>query len=84
MDIQHRDAVAMPYQQHTLSLPAGNIGLHFSKTVSCEIQSINKESPILNSSINFLGRVVSRLYIPNRVEICGALDNITIESILAT
>lgn len=75
--------ILIPYQQHTLALPAGHLGVHFSETIPCEIRSIEKESPIFDNTLQFLGRIAFHLSIPNKIDIHGALDNITLESILA-
>lgn len=84
MNSHYKEVTDMPYQQHTLALPPGHLGVHFSETLPCEIRCIDQESPIFDTSINLLGRLVFRLSIPDRIEIIGALDNVTIASILAT
>lgn len=72
-----------PYEKyHVLPLPAGYLGLHFSNSVPCEIKCIDDESPIFDSTVQCLGRLAFHLSIPNKVDIGGALDNATVESIL--
>jgi len=68
-----------------LTLPPGDLvflGLHFSKTVPCEICRIDEKSPIFYSSLQYIGRLAYHLTIPNKIGICGALDHETIEKIL--
>merc|ERR1719491_2798543 len=67
---------------HTLPLPAGYLGIHFSDTVPTEIRRIDDESPILDSTVQCLGRTAFHLSIPNKLDIDGALDNVTVETIL--
>lgn len=77
----------IPYQRYTLTLPPGNIknlGVYFSNTIPCEIQLIEDDSPIFNETIELLGRIVFHVCIPNKIEIHGALDKFTLESILTT
>jgi len=71
-------------KQLVLTLPVGHVGVHFSNTVPCEISRIESTSPIFESTIQFIGRIAFHLEIPNKINICGALDNVTIETILMT
>lgn len=68
----------------TLSLPPGHLGVRFSNTIPCEIDRIDAESAIYGNTIRLLGRLAYCLSIPNRIEIRGALDRVTIESLLST
>lgn len=70
-------------KQLILSLPAGSIGVHFSNTIPCEICRVDEGSPIFDSVCQFLGRVAFHVSIPNKLDIHGALDNKTLEMILA-
>jgi len=65
-----------------LVLPAGHLGLHFSDTIPSEIERIEDKSPIFDSSIEHVGRMVFRLSIPNKIEIQGAIDGVTLDTIL--
>jgi len=70
-------------KDNILALPPGpNLGVHFSKTVPCEICRIDEESPIFSSSLQFIGRIAFQLLIPNKIEIYGALDHETLMAIL--
>eukprot|EP00555_Chaetoceros_dichaeta_P015561 CAMPEP_0198253836 /NCGR_PEP_ID=MMETSP1447-20131203/4219_1 /TAXON_ID=420782 /ORGANISM="Chaetoceros dichaeta, Strain CCMP1751" /LENGTH=400 /DNA_ID=CAMNT_0043939665 /DNA_START=35 /DNA_END=1237 /DNA_ORIENTATION=+ len=69
--------------ENTLVIPAGNLGLHFSPTAPHVLQRIDTESPIFEHTIQFIGRIAFRLYVPDKITIRGALDNVAIESILA-
>jgi len=66
----------------TLALPPGYLGVHFSKTVPTEICRIDEESPLFDASLQFMGRLAFHLSIPNKIDIYGALDNVTLEAIL--
>ena len=75
--------IGLPYQRYTLTLPAGHVGVHFSTTIPCEIKKIEPDSPIIGESIEFLGRLAFHVCIPNKIEVVGALDKLTLEFILA-
>jgi len=82
-------AITSPQNNNThqgpiiLDLPTGNLGVHFSKTVPCEIARLDEESPIFESSLQCLGRLAFHLSIPDKLDIYGALDNETLENILS-
>jgi len=67
-----------------LFLPAGHSGLKFSGKVPGEIDGIDEESPILARSVQFIGRIVSHVSIPNTIDVSGALDSVTLDTILTT
>lgn len=67
----------------TIDLPIGNLGVHFSNTVPCEICRVDEESPIFERLVQLIGRVAFQFSIPNKIDICGALDSVTLEKILA-
>jgi len=67
-----------------LILPTGDLGLHFSDTVPGEIVRADEESPIYESSVQFIGRIAFHVSIPNTIDICGAFDNMTLDTILTT
>lgn len=69
-------------KQLVLTLPTGNNGLHFSTTVPCEICRVDLSSPIFESAVQFIGRIAFHVEIPNKIDICGALDHITLAMIL--
>lgn len=56
--------------------------MQFSKTVPCEIRRIDEESPIFESGVQCLGRLAFYLSIPDKLDIYGPLDNVTLEKIL--
>ena len=66
-----------------LALPAGHLGVHFSNTIPCEICRVENDSPIFESTLQCIGHLAFHLSIPDRIEIYGALDNVTLETILA-
>jgi len=70
-------------KHHTLPLPAGYLGLHFSYTVPCELRRIDKESPIRDETVEHVGRLAFHLSIPNKIDIDGALDHKTVTSLLS-
>jgi len=79
--LSQQNAIESP--PYTLALPPGHLGVHFSSTVPTEICRIEEESPLFDSSIQFIGRLAYHLSIPNIITITGALDNVTLETILA-
>jgi len=80
MLLSQQNAIESPL---TLALPAGHLGVYFSSTVPTEICRIEEESPLFNSSLQFIGRLAFHLSIPNIIDITGALDNATLETVLA-
>jgi len=57
-----------------LALPPGRpLGLIFSDWMPCEINLIKEKSPIIEEGITCLGRGVYRFFIPNQVDIRGAI-----------
>jgi len=66
-----------------LDLPMGDLGLHFSSTVPCEICRVDEDSPIFDESVQLMGRLAFRFSIPNKIDIRGELDNDTLEKILS-
>jgi len=83
-DVVRRQQNTDDRPDNVLALPAGDLGVHFSETVPCEISRIDEKSPILDSSLQFLGRLAFQLSIPNKIKVHGAIDNVTLEAILTT